>query len=62
MCVVCFLGISKVYPDPSGTKVVFVDEKSDAYLQNPVSSENTIHVQWNLSTKTLTITTVHANN
>ena len=33
--------ISRVYPDPSGTRVVFVDEKSDAYLHNPVSSTRT---------------------
>ena len=30
--------ISKVYPDPTGTRLVCVDEKSDAYLHNPVSS------------------------
>ena len=31
------VGIAKVWPDPSGTRVVFVDEKSDAFLLNPVS-------------------------
>jgi WD repeat-containing protein 19 len=30
------VGIAKVWPDPSGTRVVFVDEKSDAFLLNPV--------------------------
>ena len=29
--------ISKVYPDSSGTRLVLIDEKGDAYLHNPVS-------------------------
>ena len=32
------VAITSVYPDPSGTRLVFVDEKSDAFLYNPVSS------------------------
>ena len=30
-------GVVKVYPDPRGTRLVFCDEKSDAFLYNPVS-------------------------
>ena len=30
------VGISKVYPDSSGTRMVIVDEKSDAFIYNPV--------------------------
>ena len=29
-------GISKVFPDSSGTRMVLVDEKSDAFIYNPV--------------------------
>ena len=36
--------ITKVYPDPTGTRLVCVDEKSDAYLHNPVSSSVHIHL------------------
>lgn len=31
------VGISKVYSDPSCTRLVFVDEKSDAFLYNPIN-------------------------
>lgn len=30
-------GVTKVFPDGSATRLVFVDEKSDAYLYNPVN-------------------------
>jgi hypothetical protein len=29
-------GIRKIYPDPSGTRLIFIDEKSDGYVYNPV--------------------------
>lgn len=29
-------GIRKIFPDPSGTRIVFIDEKSDGYVLNPV--------------------------
>ena len=29
-------GVAQVWPDASGTRLVFVDEKSDAFLLNPV--------------------------
>ena len=32
-----FVGISKLYSDPSCTRLVFVDEKSDAFLYNPIN-------------------------
>ena len=31
------VGIKKLYPDPSGTRLIFVDDKSDGYVYNPVS-------------------------
>ena len=30
-------GITKVFPDSSATRLVLVDEKSDAFIYNPVS-------------------------
>ena len=30
-------GIRHLYPNFNGTQLVFIDEKSDAYLYNPVS-------------------------
>ena len=30
------IGISKIFPDSSGTKLVVMDEKSDAFVYNPV--------------------------
>jgi hypothetical protein len=30
-------GIRKIFPDPSGTRIAFIDEKSDAYVLNPVT-------------------------
>ena len=32
-----FAGIRQLYPDSNGTHLVFVDDKSDSYLYNPVS-------------------------
>jgi len=37
MHVYLFAGISKVFPDSSATRMVLVDEKSDAFIYNPVS-------------------------
>ena len=31
------VGIKKLFPDPSGTRLVFIDDKSDGYVYNPVS-------------------------
>ena len=30
------VGIRKLYPDPSGTRLIFVDDKSDGFVYNPV--------------------------
>jgi len=30
-------GITKIFPDNSATRLVLVDEKSDAFVYNPVS-------------------------
>jgi WD repeat-containing protein 19 len=30
-------GVRKLFPDPSGTRLVFIDEKKDGYVYNPVS-------------------------
>lgn len=30
-------GVTKVFPDSSATRLVLVDEKSDAFIYNPVS-------------------------
>ena len=29
-------GIRKIFPDPSGTRIIFIDDKSDGYVLNPV--------------------------
>ncbi|EDO29788.1 predicted protein, partial [Nematostella vectensis] len=31
------VGIRKIFPDPSGTRLVFIDEKSDGFVYNPVN-------------------------
>ena len=31
------VGIRKIFPDINGTKLIFIDEKSDGYVYNPVS-------------------------
>ena len=31
-------GIRKIFPDPSGTRIIFIDDKSDGYVLNPVRS------------------------
>ncbi|XP_071786835.1 WD repeat-containing protein 19-like isoform X1 [Asterias amurensis] len=33
------VGIRKVYPDPSGTRLVFIDDKSDGFVYNPVNDQ-----------------------
>ena len=33
-------GIRYIYPDPTGTRLIFTDDKSDAYVYNPVSVLN----------------------
>ena len=35
--VLYLLGISQLFPDYTGTKLVFIDEKSDTFLYNPVT-------------------------
>lgn len=30
-------GVLKLFPDPSGTRLVFVDKKKDGFVYNPVS-------------------------
>ena len=30
------VGVRKLYPDPSGTRLIFVDDKSDGFVYNPV--------------------------
>lgn len=30
------VGIRKLFPDPSGTRLVFIDQKKDGYVYNPV--------------------------
>lgn len=37
-----FVGISKVFPDINGTRLIVIDEKSDAFIYNPV---NVLHTQ-----------------
>ena len=31
------IGIRQLYPDVNGTHIVLIDDKSDAYIYNPVS-------------------------
>ena len=31
------VGIKKIFPDHSGTRVIFIDDKCDGYVYNPVS-------------------------
>ncbi|KAK3739122.1 hypothetical protein QZH41_010524, partial [Actinostola sp. cb2023] len=31
------VGIRKIYPDPSGTRLIFIDDKSDGFVYNPVN-------------------------
>lgn len=32
------IGIAKVYPDVSGSKLFVIDERSDGFIYNPVNS------------------------
>lgn len=32
-------GIKRVHPDHAGTRLIFVDEKADGYIYNPVNDE-----------------------
>lgn len=32
------IGIKKLFPNYSGTKLVLIDDKSDGYIYNPVST------------------------
>ena len=32
-------GIKKIFPDVSGTHLVFIDEKTDGFVYNPVSTQ-----------------------
>lgn len=36
-------GIKKIFPDISGTHLVFIDEKSDGFVYNPVSISSPIN-------------------
>ena len=38
ICVYVLLGISRLFPDSSGTTLVLIDDKSDAFVYNPVST------------------------
>lgn len=29
-------GIRSIYPEPNGTQLIFIDEKTDAFIYNPV--------------------------
>ncbi|CAH1776664.1 unnamed protein product [Owenia fusiformis] len=33
------VGIRKLYPDPSGTRLIFIDDKSDCFVYNPVNDQ-----------------------
>lgn len=33
-------GIKRIFPDVSGTHLVFIDEKSDGFVYNPVSIQS----------------------
>jgi hypothetical protein len=35
---VCVIGIKDLFPDSSGTRVIFIDSKSDGFVYNPVST------------------------
>ena len=37
MILFLFQGIKKIFPDVSGTHLVFIDEKTDGFVYNPVS-------------------------
>lgn len=43
------IGISRLYPDPSATRLLLVDEKSDAYVYNPVNDVTIAVPQFNPS-------------
>lgn len=41
--------MKKIFPDPNGTRLVFIDEKSDGYVYCPVSLEkfsNSYFLKW----------------
>ncbi|XP_038055636.1 WD repeat-containing protein 19-like isoform X2 [Patiria miniata] len=33
------VGIRRVFPDPSGTRLIFIDDKSDGFVYNPVNDQ-----------------------
>jgi WD repeat-containing protein 19 len=33
------VGIKDLFPDSSGTRVIFIDSKSDGFVYNPVSTD-----------------------
>lgn len=37
-----WIGIAKIYSDPAGTRLILVDEKSDAFVYNPVCNSTVI--------------------
>ena len=36
------VGIRKIFPDINGTRLIFIDDKSDGYVYNPVSVAHTL--------------------
>ena len=38
------VGIRKIFPDPSGTRIIFIDDKSDGYILNPVSNLSGVRI------------------
>ncbi len=43
------VGVRKLYPDPTGTRLIFVDDKSDGFVYNPVSDEIFLFVRSSLT-------------
>ena len=37
------VGIRKIFPDINGTRLIFIDDKSDGYVYNPVSWAQTLN-------------------
>ena len=32
------VGVRKIFPDPTGTKIIFIDDKSDGFIYSAVST------------------------
>lgn len=37
------VSVKKIFPDPNGTRLVFIDEKSDGFVYCPVSLEKLLN-------------------